>query len=49
LLQARRPAGVVARSLHATRHACRSRMAGGPGSQQQNVTVIHYQALVLFS
>ena len=39
------PAGVVARSLHATRHARRSRLASGPGGQQQNVTVIHYQAL----
>ena len=34
------PAGVVARSLHATRHAPRSRLARGPGGQQQNVTLI---------
>jgi hypothetical protein len=36
LLLARRPAGVVARSLHTTRYARRSR---------QNATFIHYQAL----
>jgi hypothetical protein len=36
-LWARRPPGVVARSLHTTRHARRSRLTRGPGSLQQNV------------
>jgi len=38
---ARRPAGVVVRSLQATRHARRSRLASGPGGQQQSANVIH--------
>ena len=49
---ARRPAGFVARSLHATRHGWafrpssrRSRLASGPGGLQQNVTFIHLQVL----
>ena len=44
-MPARRPAGVVARSLNTTRYARRSRLASGPGDQQQNVTFIHLQAL----
>jgi hypothetical protein len=46
---ARRPAGVVARSLHARQHARRSRPASGPGAQQQSVNVIHLQALTIES
>jgi hypothetical protein len=42
---ARRLAVVVARSLHARQHARRSRLASGPGGQQQSVNVIHLQAL----
>jgi len=42
---ARRPAGVVARSLHATRHARRSRLASGPGGLQQSVQVISTRTL----
>jgi len=37
---ARRPAGFVARSLYATRHARRSRLASGPGGRQQSASVI---------
>jgi hypothetical protein len=44
-MPARRPAGVVARSLHTRPHARRSRLASGPGGQQQSVNVIHLQAL----
>ena len=39
------PAGVVARSLHATRHARRSRLASGPGGLQQSANVILRRAL----
>jgi len=38
---ARRPAGFVARSLQTKEYARRSRLASGPGGQQQSVNVIH--------
>ena len=45
---ARRPAGFVARSSHtAPGIARRSRLASGPGGQQQSVQVISSQTLVL--
>src|SRR5881275_1918590 len=45
---ARRPAGFVARSSHtAPGIARRSRLASGPGGQQQNVNLFLHEPLVL--
>jgi hypothetical protein len=45
LVKAPRPAGFVARSLHAKGHARHSRLASGPGSLQQNAHVIPARTL----
>ena len=42
---ARRLAGCVARSLHTTRYARRSRLASGPGGLQRSASLISSQAL----
>ena len=42
---ARKPAGVVARSLHTARYARHSRLASGPGGLQRSASLILSQAL----